>query len=115
MGIDCRLWRSEGAIRARRRLKSALADRVCAAAANLSGRLDGCGELYGADSRHRRAGAERESVVVRSRVGIDVGIFFLKRSRRLCSESWSWGWAAQRRNNVRRRAECRICTGGMTG
>jgi hypothetical protein len=87
MGIGCRLRRAETANRAREDAQLAMAERVRAAAGNLTGRLDGCCEVCEADSKHRGARAGRESVAVRSRVDIQVSIVMLKKSRRLWSEA----------------------------
>ena len=57
MGIGYRLGRAEMVNRARGDAQLAMADGVRAVFAQLTGRLDGCRELCGADSRHGGAGA----------------------------------------------------------
>ena len=74
----------------------------------------GC-EFRRARSRHRGAMATRESAAVRSRIGVQVSIVTVKKSPKLGSEAAIWSWPALQWSNVRRHAECRICTGDMNG
>jgi hypothetical protein len=57
MEIGYRLGRAETVNRARGDAQLAMADRVGAVSGQLTGRLDGCRELCGADSRHGGARA----------------------------------------------------------
>jgi hypothetical protein len=69
MGIECFLLRVGVSSKTRERLALAMAERIRTGVANLTGRLDGCRELCGANSQHRAARAELEAVEVRNRVG----------------------------------------------
>ena len=78
MEIGCRLWRVETAARARGQSKLAVADRVRNVVADPIEGLDGCCDLYRADSERRGA---------RNGVGVNDRIAFLKKSRRLRNQA----------------------------
>lgn len=75
MGIGYRLRGVETANRAQAERKLAMADPVCVASVDQVGRLDGCREQCGVDSKHTGARAGLEAVAVRGRVGRHVRMF----------------------------------------
>jgi hypothetical protein len=87
MEIGCRLWRVETAGRARGESKLAVADRVRNVVADPIEGLDGCCDLYRADSERRGARSGSESVGARNVVGVNDRIAFLKKSRRLRNQA----------------------------
>jgi len=83
----CRLWRVETAAGARGQSQLAVADRVRNVVADPVEGLDGCCDLYRADSERRGARSGPDSVGARNGVGVKDRIAFLKKSRKLRNQA----------------------------